>query len=115
MPSTPEAAIISLAAELVETSLKCFTEYQMCKAREETERKRIAAELKIVLGRIEATKELYKDIIERSFNERQGLYKKALKAVDLALEINDIDMLKASYNFILGVYEKAPNININLG
>lgn len=115
MPGTPEEMIIGVAVELVETSIKCFTDYQMCKEHEETERRHIAAELKAALVKIEAAKELYKDIILGSFAEREGLYDRAMKTVDLALELNDLDMLKTAYNFILNVYEKAPNININLG
>lgn len=114
IPGSPEAMIASMAVELVETSIKCFTDYQMCKEHEETERRHIAAELKVALTKIEAAKELYKDIIIGTFAEREGLYDKAMKTVDIALERNDLEMLKVAYNLILNVYEKAPNININL-
>ena len=85
----------------------------MCKEHEETERRYIAAELEVALTKIEVAKELYRDIIIGSFAEREGLYDKAMKTVDLALEKNDLEMLKVAYNFILNVYEKAPSIIIN--
>ncbi len=113
MPGSPETIIAGMAVELVETSIKCFTDYQMCKEHEETERRYIAAELEVALTKIEVAKELYRDIIIGSFAEREGLYDKAMKTVDLALEKNDLEMLKVAYNFILNVYEKAPSIIIN--
>ena len=115
IPKSPEAMVIGVVTELIDTSIKCFTEYQMCKQHEETERKRIAAELTATLRRIDDMKKLYKNYIVRSFAEREGLYEKATRSIDLALELNDIEMLKVSYNYILGVYERAPSININLG
>ena len=114
IPGSPEAMVIGVVTELIDTSIKCFTEYQMCKQHEETERRHIAAELRATLVKIETAKELYKDIIIGSFAEREGLYNRAMKSVDLALKLNDLEMLKTSYNFILSVYEKAPYININL-
>lgn len=114
IPGGPEAMLVGVAVELVETTIKCFTDYLMCREHEETARRGIAAQLEATLAQIEATKEKHKDIIERSFNERSSLYDKALKTIDHALELNDIEMLKVAYNFILNVYEKAPNININI-
>ena len=51
-------------------------------------------------------KEMYIKGLEMYYAERNKLYDTANKAVERALENNDMEMLKCTYNFILTVYSQ---------
>ena len=96
----------SCKKHITKESIRCFTEYAKCKEYEETERKRISANLKVVQIQIEAQKEAYLKALEKNFEERNRLYDLAEKAQEKALENGDKDMLQLCYNFILNVYTR---------
>lgn len=115
VPTDPEVAGLLVIGELIETVTTCFSDYAKCHEQEITERQRISACLAAATKQIEAKKAISMEIINRSFNERKDLYDRAQKTMDLALERGDIEMLKASQNFILQVYQGSPDAGRLIG
>lgn len=98
-------------ADVTTTTIQCFTDYLKCWQHEKTERKRIMACLEAVKYRIDAQKEVYIAELNKNYAERERLYNLAEKVINKALEHNDQDMLRLTYNFILNVYNNGPTSN----
>lgn len=95
-------------ADVTTTAIQCFTDYLECWQHEKTERKRIMACLEAVKYRMDAQKEAYIAELNNNYAERQRLYDLANKALDKALERDDQEILRLTYNFILNIYNNGP-------
>jgi hypothetical protein len=102
----PQAMIVDTVVGIAREAMTAVTDYLKCKQEQITERKRISATLKAVTAQIEANKEMYIKGLEMYYAEINKLYDTANKAVERALENNDMEMLKCTYNFILTVYSQ---------
>lgn len=111
IPLPPQAAAVIGVIDITKEAIRCFTEYAKCKEHEKTERKRIAATLRAIEYQIDAQKEVYLKEMSMQYEERKRLYDMAEKAQEVALELNDIEMLKTCYNMILNVYNKPIELN----
>jgi len=111
IPVPPQTAAIMGVIDITKEAIRCFTEYAKCKEHEKTERKRIAATLRAIEYQIDAQKEVYLKEMSMQYEERKRLYDMAEKAQEMALELNDIEMLKTCYNMILNVYNKPIELN----
>lgn len=113
-PTSPELIAINAVLDIAKESMRCFTDYMKCKEHEITERQRIRACLSAVIEKIGAQKDMYIKTIEKNYAERKELYTKADAALQKALELQDIDMLKCTYNYILTVYNGSGNSTVQL-
>lgn len=103
------AALLMSVPEMIKETIRCFTDYAKCKQHEETERKRITAQLKAIEYQINAQKEVYLKELEIRYEERNRLYSMAEKSQEKALVDGDKEMLKICYNLILNVYNSGAN------
>ena len=110
----PQAVLIEVAIDIAKESLQCFTDYLKCKEHETTERQRIRANLKSITEEISTKKEMYIKTIETNFAERKELYSKADESLKKAVEVQDVEMLKCIYNYILNVYSGSEDATIRL-
>ena len=99
-----EEMIIPLVTGIVKELGMCVVEYKKCKMHEETERKRINAQLKAVIAQIEAEKEKFMAELERDRIESEKVYKCAEELRDIGIETNDKDLLKYAGNLMLQTY-----------
>ena len=99
-----EGAIIAGAVDITKHAIQCLTEYMECKEHEKTERKRITAELKAAIYRIDAQKEICLRSLENEHEQKMYLYSMLNKAQEKALEMNDKDMLSICYKTIMQIY-----------
>lgn len=99
--------------DLLGQGMQCFKEYKIAKLREETERRRIAAQLHAITLSINARKESYIESITRDYAERDKLYTIAIENLKIAQENHDNEMVKEAYNFILSVFEGGINLSCN--
>lgn len=114
---TGELIAAEKAADVAKEAMQCFKEYAMCKEQEITERKRIRAQLEAINCIINANKEICLKQIETMANERKQMYHSVEGVINKAAQDNDMEMLKTALNFMLTVYQKAPQIgeiNLNL-
>ena len=100
--------IVGELGKIATESIKVFGEYMQCKEIEKTERARIRAALQAITQKIEADKEEFLNFIEKSFHERENLYKRADKVLCKAIEDADQEMVKLALNFMATVYHKNP-------
>lgn len=114
---TGKLIAIEQAADVTKEAMHCFKEYAMSREQEITERKRIRAQLQAITCVINANKEICLKEIETKAEERKQLYHAVEGVIDKASKESDIEMLKVALDFMLTVYQKAPQIgemNLNL-
>lgn len=112
---TGELIAVEMAADVAKEAMQCFKEYAMCREQEITERKRIRAQLEAINCIINANKEICLKQIETRADERKQMYDSVQVVINKAAQDNDIGMLKTAFDFMLTVYQNAPQINeINL-
>lgn len=109
MPQTLDTMVIGVVVDVLKESMYCFTEYQKCKQQEITERTRIKSQLKAILGKIKVDKEIFIHVVNSQFEERENLYKRMDKMIDLALELQDVEMLKYCYEYNMLIFKEAAN------
>lgn len=102
----PQQMIVDIVVGTAKEAMNAVTDYLKCKQEQITERKKISAVLSAVTTQIEANKEMYIKGLELYYSERNRLYDQANKVIDKALENNDMEMVKVTYNFILTVYNQ---------
>lgn len=102
----PQKMIVDIVVGTAKEAMNAFTDYLKCKQEQITERKKISAVLSTVTTQIEANKEMYIKGLELYYAERNKLYDQANKAIEKAIEENNLEMIKLSYNFILTVYNQ---------
>lgn len=106
---TPEQMMVGIITDIAKESIKCFTDYQKCKEQEKTERIRIRGQLKAILRKIDADKEMFIHVVNSQFEEREQLYKRMDKMIELALKLEDIETLKYCYEYNMIIYQGAAN------
>lgn len=104
------ALAVKAATDITKEAMNCFKEYAMCREQEVTERKRIRAQLQAVNHWIDANKEIYLKQIETGAEERKMMYKAVEGVIEKATKEQDLEMLKLAMNFMLTVYQKAPEL-----
>lgn len=109
MPQDPRLEFAGEAIGLVKESMQCFTDYLKCREAEVTERKKIQATLAMVSEKIQAQKESFMKQLEFDYGERKLLYDKTDAVIQHALAMNDMDMVKFTYNYILTIHNKSEN------
>lgn len=109
LPQDPRLALAGEAVGLVKESMQCFTDYLKCREAEVTERKKIQATLSMVSEKIQAQKESFIKQLEFDYEERKLLYDKTDDVIQHALAMNDMDMVKFTYNYILTIHNKSEN------
>lgn len=110
--SLSEGAIVGGIVEITKEVIQCGTDYFKCTEHEKTERKRIASTLKAIVHQIDAQKEIYLKDLEKKYEERNRLYDIALEIQKRALELEDLEMLKISCNFMLIVYNGSTDLKV---
>lgn len=104
------AIAVKAATDITKEAMHCFEEYAKCREQEVTERKRIRAQLQAVNHWIDANKEIYLKQIETGAEERKMMYKAVEGVIEKATKEQDLEMLKVAMNFMLTVYQKAPEL-----
>lgn len=103
-----DAIAIGTAADVIKESIRAYADYAKCKEVEITERKRIAGIIEVLNKKIESEKEVILKYMENSFEERERLYVRIDKVIELSLERADHEMLKLALNSMLVIYNKNP-------
>lgn len=101
--SSPEAAkesfdrFVSVAGEVAK-----FTELQ------KTKRTQILADAEVAIKKVEAMRDVLKDYLAKSFDERSAIFMKQFEVVDKALETGDNAMLSAGLSSINELAASSP-------
>jgi hypothetical protein len=106
-----DAVVVASVLEITKEAMRCFTDYEKCVEHEKTERKRIAATLSAIEYKIDAQKEIYLDVLNKKYEEKNRLYDLAWGSLEKALERNDTYMLRLILNFILAVYNGSVDLS----
>lgn len=100
IPVNLETMILKESVDVIKETIRCFTEYSQCREREKSERKRIAAQLRAYLKKVEAIKEIELAKIKFTHEERMRLLDAADKSLEIARQNGDIRILKLTFEFI---------------
>ncbi|MDE3839070.1 hypothetical protein C0966_06765 [Bacillus methanolicus] len=95
-------------SKLITHTIDAATDYLKSKEIEKTERQRIVACLNAISAKIHTERKKFENFMEKSFAERERLYKTFDKLIQRGLENNDIEMLKLASNCMLNIYNKSP-------
>ena len=99
---------IAECGKILSDAFEAFTDYMKVKEHEVTERQRIRATVEVALKQIESNRIFFTSYMEKSFGERERLYKLAENVLDNAKLNSDVEMAKLALNFIVAVYNKNP-------
>ena len=105
IPTSMEEFVIKEALDYAKIATQCFTEYMMCREREETERHRITSMLTALRNQMETQKLMYLAELEKAHEVRRRLFDEAIAAQRYALERNDKAMLHEVYCYTLDLYK----------
>ena len=109
-----EEAVVNGAIDVTKHAIQCLTEYMECKEHEKTERKRIVAELKATIHRIDAQKEVCLQLLNYEHEEKMHLYSLLEESQRKALEIGDHEMLRMCYDVLLQIYIRPAGQKIDM-
>ena len=95
-----EEVIIEKTIDVIKETTRCFAEYSQCREREKSERKRVSAQLRTYLKKIDAIKEIELAKIRFTHEERMNLLDTANKALEIAKLNGDVRVVKMTFEFI---------------
>ncbi len=111
-----EEIIIEKSIEVIKETTRCFTEYSECREREKSERKRISAQLRAYLKKVDAIREVELEKIKFTHEERMSLLNAADKALEIAKQNGDVRIVKMTFEFINETLNKvgyADKVSVN--
>lgn len=97
--------VIKEIADVYKTGIQCFTEYQKCKQRENTERMRIQKYVEVITTKLAYEKELKLKLLDDDSKEKKFLYDTAALAMQHALLKDDFEVVKYIMDYMLIVYK----------
>lgn len=107
--STPaNPLVVTEISKLVTHTIDSATDFLKSREIEKTERQRIVACLNAITAKIQSERKKFEDFIEKSFEERERLFKTFEQLIHKGMENNDIELLKLASNCMLNVYNKNP-------
>ena len=106
-----EQAIIEKTIDVIKETTRCFTEYSQCKEREKSERKKISAQLRAYLKKVDAIKEIELAKIRFTHEERMKLLDTANRALEIAKQNGDSRIVKMTFEFINVTLNKVGYVN----
>lgn len=110
-PEAMEQAIIEKTIDVVKETTRCFTEYSQCKEREKSERKKISAQLRAYLKKVDAIKEVELAKIRFTHEERMKLLDAANSALEIAKQNGDTRIVRMTFEFINETLNKVGYVN----
>jgi len=106
-----EQAIIEKTIDVIKETTRCFTEYSQCKEREKSERKKISAQLRAYLKKVDAIKEIEWGEIRLTQEETMKLLDTANRALEIAKQNGDSRIVKMTFEFINVTLNKVGYVN----
>lgn len=104
----PEVYAASEISTIVKETIGSITDYLKHREVEKTERERVRATLRAITAKFENDRRMFKDYLDKSFNDRERLYEIGEELLQKAMNDQDMETTKVALNFILGVYNKNP-------
>lgn len=95
-------------ASVVTETINSATSYLKAKEVEETERQRLISCLNAITLKIELERDKFEKFMEKSFSERERLYKSADKVLEKGLQENNMQLVTLASNLMMNVYNKNP-------
>lgn len=95
-------------ASVVTETINSATSYLKAKEVEETERQRLISCLNAITLKIELERDKFEKFMEKSFAERERLYKSADKVLEKGLQENNMQLVTLASNLMMNVYNKNP-------
>lgn len=105
--------MLTEVSKITTESIKTLGDYLKCREIEKTEKAKNRAKLSAIIKKIEADKEIFRNYMEKSFEERESLYRRADKVLNKAIEEADHEMVKIALNFTATIYHKNPLQGMN--
>lgn len=96
----PEEILVGIVADIAKESIRCFTDYLKCREFEETERRRIAAQLRAINEAINAKKEMFIASLEKNHENIVNAYQLGNKVMESALKTSNMEMVKETFSFL---------------
>jgi hypothetical protein len=95
-------------ASVITETIDSATSYLKDREREITERQRLQSCLNAITAKIQMERGKFETYINKSFDERERLYKTMDLLIAKGMEENDIELIKHASNVMLNVYNKNP-------
>jgi signal transduction protein with GAF and PtsI domain len=99
----PTEILVGGALDIVKESIRCFTDYMKCREQEESERRRIAAQLRAINNAIDAQRESYFETLEKNHANVMEAYKMGNEVIKEAFKTGQMEMVKETYQFIIAI------------